>query len=198
MFKFLPPATRAIVVANGLLFLCYFLVGAPLFNRLALWPVRSPLFEPWQMVTYSFMHDGPIQLGWNMINIVLFGRALERTWGARNYLIYYFSCVLAAAGTELLWLHVTNTFAYSFGASGGVFGILLAFAILFPHKNVTRFIPHVTVPAWFFVGLFGVLELMLGLLKPNTWAHFAHLGGMAGGAVVIAIWRTPRPAPRTE
>jgi len=198
MRKFLPPATRAIVVANGLLFLCYFVIGPALFNRLALWPVGMPLFEPWQMVTYSFMHEGLLHLACNMLGVVLFGRALERTWGARNYLIYYFACVLAAAGSELLWLQLTHTFAYSYGASGGVFGILLAFAILFPRKNVARFIPHVYLPAWFFVAVYGVLELLLGLLKPNAWAHFAHLGGMAGGAVVIAFWRTARPVPRTE
>jgi len=197
MLKTLPPATRAIIVANVILFLVYYLIGPSFMDRLALWPVQTPLFEPWQVVTYAFMHGGFMHLFFNMFALFMFGRALETQWGARNYLIYYFASVLAAAGTQLVWTTVTGTFVPTVGASGGVFGVLLAFALLYPRERLMLVFPPIPMQAWLFVTLYGILELVLGVTSSvGGVAHFAHLGGMAGGALVFAFWGTKRPPRR--
>jgi membrane associated rhomboid family serine protease len=197
MFKVPPPATRAVVVANALVFLCYFIVG-PLFrDRLALWPWHTFRFESWQLLTYSFMQISVPHLLVNMIALVFFGHRLEPLWGARNFLVYYFSCVLAGGGIWLVWAAVTGYANSTAGASGGVFGLLLAFAIVDPKAAVVAGVR--AVPRWIFVLVFGVLELAVTVFekKPSA-AHFAHMGGMVGGALVFAFWGTRRPAPRRD
>ena len=197
MLKMLPPATRAIIVANVLLFAVYYLIGPGFMNRLALWPVQTPYYEPWQVVTYAFMHEGFLHLFFNMFALFMFGRPLEAAWGARNYLIYYFASVLAAAGTQLIWTTLTGLLVPTVGASGGVFGILLAFALLFPKERLMLVFPPIPMPAWLFVTLYGVMELVLGVTNSVSGvAHYAHLGGMVGGALVFAFWRTKRPPRR--
>jgi membrane associated rhomboid family serine protease len=197
MFKSPPPATRAIVVANGLVFLCYFIFG-PLFrDRLALWPWHTYRFEYWQLLTYSFMQVSLPHLLVNMIALVFFGQRLEPLWGARNFLVYYFSCVLAGGGIWLVWAAVTGNANSTAGASGGVFGLLLAFAIVDPKAAVVAGVR--AMPRWIFVLIFGALELAVTVFekKPSA-AHFAHMGGMVGGALVFAFWGTRRPVPRRE
>jgi membrane associated rhomboid family serine protease len=195
MLKTLPPATRAILVANVLLFALYYLLGPAFINRLALSPVQTPEFEWWQLITYSFMHEGFLHLFFNMFALYMFGRALEAQWGARNFLIYYFASVLAAAATQLVWTTLTHTYAQTVGASGGVFGVLLAFALLYPRERLMLLFPPIPMPAWLFVTLYGVMELFLGVTNSQAGvAHFAHLGGMLGGALVFAFWRTLKPA----
>ncbi len=195
MPKLLPPATRAIVVANALVYFFYFLLGPAFMNRLALWPARTPWFQPWQMLTYSFVQISILHLLVNMAVLVFLGRSLERLWGARNYLLYYFACVLAAAGIWLVWAALTAYPSSTAGASGGVFGLLLAYALVAPKAPVLEGVRF--VPRWLFVFLFGALELLLGVFDTHAGvAHFAHLGGMVGGAIVIASWGTAKPAPR--
>src|SRR5262245_26349108 len=131
MLKSLPPATRAIVVANALVYLCYFIFGPPFRDRLALWPWQTFRFEAWQLLTYSFMHS-IVHLIVNMAALVFFGRSLEGLWGARNFLLYYFASVLAGGGIWLVWAAVTGYANATAGASGGVFGLLLAYAVVDP------------------------------------------------------------------
>ena len=195
MPKLLPPATRAIVVANALLYCVYILIGPDFMNRLALWPWGARRFQFWQMLTYSFMQISILHLLVNMLVLVFLGRSLERLWGARNYLLYYFACVFAAAGIWLVWAAVTHYPAPSAGASGGVFGLLLAYALVDPKAPVLDGVRY--APRWLFVFLFGALELLLGVFSTQAGvAHFAHLGGMVGGAIVFAFWGTAKPAPR--
>jgi membrane associated rhomboid family serine protease len=197
MLKSIPPATRAILIANVLVFLAYYLLGPGLVARMALWPVQTPLFEPWQIVTYGFAHQEFLHLFFNMFGLYMFGRTLEEEWGTRNFLIYYFASVVAAGGTQILWTTVTGSYAPTIGASGGVFGILLAFAVLYPKKELLLLFPPIPLPAWLFVTLYAIFELYLGVTGTQAGvAHFAHLGGMLGGALVFAVWRTPRPARR--
>jgi membrane associated rhomboid family serine protease len=192
-----PPATRAIVVANALIFLCYFIFGSPFRDRLALWPWHTYRFEYWQLLTYSFMQVSIPHLLVNMIALVFFGRRLESIWGARNFLVYYFSCVLAGGGIWLVWAAVTGYANSTAGASGGVFGLLLAFAIVDPKAAVVEGVR--SVPRWIFVLIFGSLELLITVFeKTPSAAHFAHMGGMVGGALVFALWGTRRPAPRHD
>jgi membrane associated rhomboid family serine protease len=195
MFKTFPPATRATVVANVLVYLCYFIFGPAFRDRLALWPWHTYRFEWWQLLTYSFMQIGILHLLVNMAALVFFGRRLEALWGARNFLLYYFACVLAGGGIWLVWAAVTGYANSTAGASGGVFGLLLAYAIVDPRAAVMDGMP--SVPRWVFVLIFGSLEILLGLFDRNAGtAHFAHIGGMVGGALVFALWGTRRPARR--
>jgi membrane associated rhomboid family serine protease len=199
MLKLLPPATRAILIANVLVFLAYYLLGPELVGRMALWPVQTRLFEPWQVITYGFTHTAFLHLFFNMFGLYMFGKPLEQEWGTRNFLVYYFASVLAAAGTQILWTTMTGSSAPTIGASGGVFGILLAFAVLFPKQRLILLFPPIPMPAWLFVTLYAIFELYLGVTGTQAGvAHFAHLGGMLGGALVFAVWRTPRPAARRQ
>jgi membrane associated rhomboid family serine protease len=168
-------------------------VASDLMLRLfALWPLGQ-LFEPWQLLTYGFLHD-PRNLAhilFNMLALFMFGSALERHWGARRFVTYYLVCVLAAGLTQLTVEYLSGEGGQTIGASGGVFGLLLAFAMYFPRQRIILLFPPIPMPAWLFVTLYGVLELVLGVTgREANVAHFAHLGGMLGGAIMILLWRT--------
>lgn len=191
MPKFLPPATQAILVANVVMFLLQQLFPGPAIYRLALWPLQTPLFAPYQLITYAFLHGNFMHIFLNMFAIYMFGRVLEEVWGARRFLIYYFASVLAAGITQLITTAVSDDMTRTEGASGGVFGILLAFAILFPRQKLILLFPPIPMPAWLFVSLYAIVELVMGVAGTQQGvAHFAHLGGMLGGALVFAYWRT--------
>ncbi len=192
MFSFLPPATRALIVANVVVYLLQVYVAGPVFSYLELWPLATNYFAPWQLITYSFLHDpgNVAHLLLNMLALFMFGRELERFLGSWRFTAYYFACVLAAAGAQLLVTSLTSSQYPTLGASGGVFGLLLAFALYFPRQRITLLFPPIPMPAWLFVTLYAVLELVLGVTNTEAGvAHFAHLGGMVGGALVIAYWR---------
>ena len=99
----LPPVTRALILANAALFVLELLTGNFLIRPFGLWPLGSPLFHPWQLLTYAFLHDPTnfLHLFLNMFALFMFGRSLESSWGARRFLIYYLVCVLAAGLTQL-------------------------------------------------------------------------------------------------
>ncbi|HVY81494.1 MAG TPA: rhomboid family intramembrane serine protease [Steroidobacteraceae bacterium] len=190
MLNFLPPATRAIIVATVAVFLLDALFPSPAISRLALWPLQTPLFAPYQLITYAFVHQGFAHIFFNMFALFMFGRGLEELWGARRFLVYYFASVLAAGLTQLAFTALTNTVYPTVGASGGVFGVLLAFAMTYPRQRILLLFPPIPMPAWVFVTLYGIAELVMGVLGTQEGvAHFAHLGGMFGGALVIAYWR---------
>ena len=194
----LPPVTRAIILANIAVFLLQQVAGCPLLQLFALWPLGDPLFQPWQLVTYSFLHQGDIasfdiaHIFFNMFALYMFGGPLEQfLMGSRRFAIYYLVCVLTAAATELVVENATGAGEAVVGASGGVFGLLLAFAWFYPRQRLLLIFPlPIPMPAWLFVTLYGVVELVLGVTGAEAGvAHFAHLGGMLGGAVSILYWR---------
>ncbi len=191
MFPKLTPATRAILFANVLVFLLEQVAMRPILLRFALWPLGpESLFQPWQLVTYAFLHDGILHIFFNMFALYMFGPTLEEYWGAPRFLGYYFVCVIAAGATQLAVEYAARTGEPTIGASGGIFGILLAFAVLFPRARLLLLLPPIPMPAWLFVTLYGVLELFLGVTgKEASVAHFAHLGGMLGGALMLLYWR---------
>jgi membrane associated rhomboid family serine protease len=191
----LPPATRAIIAINVVAFLLQQVYGNSMVALFALWPLGSPLFQPWQLVTYAFLHGSIAHIFFNMFALFMFGRALEYFWGSRRFTIFYLACVIAAAATQLLTASLAGSTEATLGASGGVFGLLLAFAMYFPRQRITLLFPPIPMPAWLFVTLYGVLELVLGVTNTQAGvAHFAHLGGMLGGALVILYWRARRTA----
>jgi rhomboid family protein len=197
MFPSIPPVTQILIIANVAVFLLETVVGGPLFRLFALWPLSSG-FLPWQVVTYGFMHGGLTHLLLNMFALYMFGGEIERVVGQRRYLTYYIVCVLSAAIAQLLVTAVLAAPPYpTVGASGGVFGLLLAFAMYFPNRRVLLIIPPIPMPAWLFVTLFGILELYFGVTGTQAGvAHFAHLGGMVGGYLMIRHWRGRPPFGR--
>jgi membrane associated rhomboid family serine protease len=201
MFRQLTPAVRVILYANVIVFGLWWLAGEQvrelMDSWLALWPVDSasrygyPPFEPWQLITYAFMHGGGWHLFGNMFALYMFGPDSESLLGTRRFTIYYFACVLGAAVSQLLVTHYLYPGPYpTVGASGGIFGILLLYGMAFPHRQLLLLFPPIPMPAWLFVTLYGVLELCLGVFGTSQGvAHFAHLGGMATGYVLIRYWR---------
>jgi membrane associated rhomboid family serine protease len=186
----LPPVTRAIIIANVVVFLLQFVAGNLILSLFALWPVGDTLFQPWQLLTYSFLHEGFLHIFFNMFALYMFGTPLEAFWGSRRFAFYYVACVLTAAATELAVQNATEVGGPVLGASGGVFGLLLAFAWYFPKQRLMLLFPPIPMPAWLFVTIYGGVELVFGVtgVQPGV-AHFAHLGGMLGGALAILYWR---------
>jgi membrane associated rhomboid family serine protease len=194
-----PPVTGALLAANILVFLLQGAYAQPLFANFALWPPTTgpgaaPGFEFWQLVSYSFLHGGLLHLGFNMLALYTFGRDVERLFGSVWYLQYYFASVVAAALTHLLVTGWMGAPPYpTVGASGGVYGLLLAFGVYFPRRTVILLFPPIPLPARVFVVLFGVLELYFGVTGTASGvAHFAHLGGMLGGWLMIRSRRRRR------
>lgn len=198
----MPPVTTALVVANVAMYLLS--QAAPgMAYALALWPLGSgaaggPGFAPWQLVTYAFLHGGLLHLAFNMFALYMFGSAIELVFGTRRYLTYYFVCVVSAAATQLVFAFVSGGIYPTVGASGGVFGLLLAYGMYFPSNRVMLLFPPIPMRARTFVVVYAVLELFLGVSGTQEGvAHFAHLGGMIGGFVLLARWRGPGGGRRT-
>ena len=197
MLSNVPRATRAILVANIVVYLMQLSLGEGFTERFALWPLGEN-FEPWQVFTYAFLHSpaNPTHIFFNMFAVFMFGSRLEHFLGTNRYVIYYVASLLAGACAQLAVAQATGAVYSVIGASGAVFGLLLAFAMFFPREKLMLLFPPIPMPAWLFVTLYGVLELTLGVTgSQDQVAHFAHLGGMLGGALVILIWRlqgTPR------
>jgi membrane associated rhomboid family serine protease len=197
----MPPVTAALIVANVAMFLLQS-VAENVLAPLALWPLGASRysgigFGPWQLVTYAFLHGSVTHLLFNMFALYMFGGAIERVFGARRYLVYYAVCVVSAALTQLLVAYLTGEFYPTIGASGGVFGLLLAYGLYFPNNRVMLLFPPIPMPARVFVILYAGLELVLGVTGSQSGvAHFAHLGGMIGGFAMLRWWRGPGAAGR--
>src|SRR6185437_14803872 len=187
-FPTLTPATRAIILVNVLVFVVELLAPRTMTVLFALQPIAVPqsLFQPWQLVTYAFLHDPTTlwHIFFNMFALYMFGPALESFWGARRFLGYYFACLIAAGCTQLAVEYLAGGGVPTIGASGAIFGILLAFALLFPRARLLLYFA-IPIPAWLFVAGYAVIELFFGVTgRQADVAHFAHLGGMLGGALM--------------
>jgi membrane associated rhomboid family serine protease len=188
----LPPVTQALILVNVLAFLLDSVSGNLLTVPLALWPFGSH-FMPWQIITYAFLHGNLTHLLFNMFGVYMFGADLERVWGSRRYLTFYLVSAIAAAIAQLSVSGLTGAAYPTVGASGAVFGLLLGFAMVFPRRMVVPLFPPIPMRAPIFVALYGGLELVLGVTGTQAGvAHFAHLGGMAGGYLMLRYWRGSR------
>ena len=204
-----PPVIQALLIGNCMVFLLQGLGGSQtLIESFALWPLntpryidaaiglqRVPQFEVWQLVTYAFLHGNLLHLFFNMFALWMFGTLIELDWGSRRFLTYYFACVIGAALAQLTVASSGGGDIYpTVGASGGVFGILLAFGLRFPNQYILLLIPPIPIKAKYFVVIFGAVELFLGITGTQAGvAHFAHLGGMAAGLIMILYWRGKLP-----
>ena len=174
-----------------------FCVFAPPFS-FAVGSFGSGLFAPWQIVTYGFLHGGIAHIFFNMLGLYMFGSDIERLFGSRYFLVYYFACLVSAALCQLVVISLAGGPPIpTVGASGALFGLLLAFGIYFPRRMVMLIIPPIPMPARVFVIVFGGLELLFGVTgTADGVAHFAHLGGMLGGWLVIQYRRRGFPFTR--
>jgi membrane associated rhomboid family serine protease len=210
MFSNIPPVTKALLIANGVAFALQLLLGNDVFGAFMLWPLgdasldpyaQAQGFLPWQLLTYGFLHGNLPHLLFNMLALLMFGAPLEYTWGNRRFATYYVTCVAGAGLCQLVvasWMLSETGLAYpTVGASGGVFGLLLAYGMLFPNQRVMLLIPPIPMKARTLVIVYGVITLLLGITgtAPGV-AHFAHLGGMLFGWLLIRYWRGQPPFGR--
>jgi membrane associated rhomboid family serine protease len=202
----IPRVTAVLLGVNIVVFLLQQVAGEQALAYFALWPLGPPhlerlsngsvvsvSFEIWQLVTYSFLHGGVSHIAFNMLALWMFGGPVENALGARQYTLYYFACVLGAAFAQLATVALLkpDDFYPTLGASGGVFGLLLAFAYLYPQAKVFLFFIPVPVPARLAVIGYLVLELFFGVTgRQADVAHFAHLGGALIGFLLILFWRS--------
>jgi len=191
----LPPVTQALLLANVAIFFLDQLLGHKLVLLFGLWPIGAG-FWPWQIVSYSFLHFDFNHLFFNMLGLWMFGGELEQVWGHKRFLVFFFASVIAAALTQLLVNAVLGVGAPTVGASGGLFGLLLAFAMIFPNRIILLFFV-IPMKAKWLVALYGAIELYQGVYVLNSCvAHFAHLGGMLGGLLTLRYWRGQAPFGR--
>lgn len=187
-FSVFPPAVKHLLIVNALCFLVLMTpsLGDVFFRLGALWPLGHPLFEPWQLVTYMFLHGGIGHIFFNLFALWIFGQAIENFWGTKRFTVYYF---LTGIGAAVIHMFIGGGGAPTVGASGAVFGLLLAFGMMFPDRYIVLLIPPIPIKAKYFVAIFGAIELFSGVMRPGSGiAHFAHLGGMVVGFILIKYW----------
>lgn len=171
--------------------------------RWALWPKIElevtgggrlySIFHTWQLLSYGFLHSGLLHLLLNMYGLWMFGRMVEVVLGPRRFIGYYLICLIGAGLVQLFVATQsalqTNDIYPSIGASGAVFGVALAFAVMFPNVKLLLLFPPVQLSAWLMIVIFAVISLLLGVTDTMAGvAHFAHLGGMAFGAILLWYW----------
>jgi len=218
----IPPLTRNLMIVCVVAYLLSEFVT--LTGWLALWPIGSGNFMPWQLLSYALLHGSMSHLLFNMLGLWMFGSELEQLWGRNRYLQFIAVSVLAAAVAQLVVTALIGSNVPTVGISGGIYGLLLAYALAFPRRqfdlvgfvpmlllmvpsqtlNVIGIIlylllmtnrqavpiPPLYVAALTMVGIFGAIELVMGLFFGSGVAHFAHLGGMLGGWLIVRYWRT--------
>ncbi|RQR46077.1 MULTISPECIES: rhomboid family intramembrane serine protease [unclassified Burkholderia] len=189
--------TYALILVNFAVFIAEASGWPVLIDLFALWPpARSgapatPDFHVWQLLTYSVLHASLAHVAFNMFGLYMFGRDVERVLGRARFLALYLASVLAGAIAQLgVMRALPPADAPTVGASAGVFGALIAYAVLFPKRRVVLLFPPVPMPAWLFAAGYALTELLSGLSGDTSGvAHFAHLGGMLGALVCLAFWR---------
>jgi len=191
----IPNVIFALLVLNGLAFAAQQFDNRFMVINFALWPAGYPdsPFAPWQLLTYGFLHGDIMHIAFNMFGLWMFGRELELLMGPKRFLTSYLTCVIGAAIIQLIVAESQGLLYPTLGASGGVFGILLAFGMAFPNRMIMLIFPPIPMRAKYFVLVYGLLELYLGVSKvaPGI-AHFAHLGGMLFGFLLLQYWSRTR------
>ena len=199
----MPSFVFTLLILNGGVFMLELNSGGPLINAFALWPLADslpqgffqavPHFRFWQLLTYSFLHGGVMHLLLNMYALWLFGTRMERVWGSKTFAWYYIFCVIGAGFVQLIVSSLAaghGAIYPTVGASGGVFGLLLAFGLTFPNERLMLVFPPVVLRAKWLVLIYGGIELWAGVTGSRAGvAHFAHLGGMLFGYLLLRYWQ---------
>lgn len=195
-----PPVTLYLIIIDVLLWLPMLASQGEQFilGNFALFPVGSPFFEPWQVVSYMFLHGSWTHIIFNMFTLWMFGRFIEYDLGSKRFLLYYMVCGVGAGLIQLLVGYFTGApmNVPTVGASGAIYGILLAFGMLHPNDIIMPLIPPIPMKAKWAVLIFGAIELFAGIASSfntvDNVAHFAHLGGMLWGFLLLLYWRKRR------
>lgn len=210
-FSVLPTVVKNLLILNVLFFLatiaCNVVLRIDLSDYLGLHYIGASDFQPFQLVTYMFMHGNFAHLFFNMFALWMFGNTLERIWGPNRFLLFYFICGIGAGLTQELVQYIqyvttlqdyanVNMSGHSeylnmlttVGASGAVYGILLAFGMMFPNSTIYIYFA-IPLKAKWFVLIYGIIELFSGFTSVDNVAHFAHVGGMLFGLILILYWK---------
>lgn len=202
----IPPVVKNLILINIIMYIATVIIGNVMYEKLALFPFSSPLFRPYQLITHMFMHGGFWHIFFNMYTLFFFGCILENVWGGKKFMLFYLVTGLGAAlchsGVMYLEglhaLRVGGEAAYyqllatpTVGASGAIYGLLLAYGMLFPNNQLQLIFPiPIALKAKWFVLIFGGIELVTGITgMGGNIAHFAHLGGMLFGYFMIVYWK---------
>ena len=207
----IPTAVKNIIIINVLVMIMISLNEEFMIEKFALFYPTSPFFHWWQPVTHMFMHGGFFHLLFNMYTLFIFGSVLERVWGPKKFLIFYFATGLGAAAihTGVEWIQMQSWIAQAaegtqsalmaihtmkmtptVGASGAIYGVLMGYAMLYPDSMLTLVLPPVSLKAKWFVLIFAGIELLTGITGTGGGiAHFAHLGGLIFGYILIRVWK---------
>jgi rhomboid-like protein len=203
-----PPVTRNLIIINVVVFIATLINENFMIGTFGLFYPSSRYFHWWQVITHMFMHGGIWHIFFNMYTLFIFGVVVERILGSKKFLFFYFVCGLGAAamqiGTQYIEMQMfVNSGSQSalqsiaalkstptVGASGAIYGVLMGYAMLFPQSKMTLIFPPVTLSAKWMVVIFAVIELFTGVVGfADGVAHFAHLGGMLIGWLIIRWWR---------
>ncbi len=189
-----PPVVKYLIISNVLVFIAQQLFDSQynLTALLALYPITTPEFRPYQIITHMFTHSPNriFHILFNMVSLWMFGKILENLWGAKRFLNFYLLCGIGAAIFHLLIQHYTGNYSAAIGASGAVMGIFIAFGYLFPNTELfLMFIPIPIKAKWVVMGLIAY-DLFGGVANSSSdnVAHFAHLGGAITGFIIVLIW----------
>ena len=201
----IPTVTKNLVAINILMFIATLVNENFMVANFAMFYPASPFFKPWQILTHMFMHGGFWHIFFNMYSLLMFGSILERSLGPKKYLIFYFVTGLGAVAlhTGVEWLQarvfIANGISQAYqqllvtptlGASGAIYGVLIGFAMLYPQARLTLIFPPIPMTAKWLVIIFAAIELFSGINGiQDGVAHFAHLGGMLFGWLLIRWWR---------
>jgi membrane associated rhomboid family serine protease len=183
-----PPAALILLGVTVMAYIVQMASFMTVMQEFALWPL-GPNFKPWQLVSYGFLHGGLAHLFFNMFALYMFGMPIELAWGTKRFVVFYFVCMIGAGLVQLVVTFLTGAIYPTIGASGAVFGLLLAFGMMYPNQRIMLLIPPVPIKAkWFVIG-YGALTLFFGVTGTvGGVAHFAHLGGMLFGLGLILYW----------
>lgn len=207
----IPTAVKNLIIINALVMVMISLNQEFMIEKFALFYPTSPFFHWWQMLTHMFMHGDFLHLFFNMYTLFIFGSVLERVWGPKKFLIFYFVTGFGAAAihTGVEWIQMQNWITQAaegsqsalieihrlkmtptVGASGAIYGILMGYAMLYPDSIMSLVLPPISMKAKWFVLIFAAIELLIGVTKTNSGiAHFAHLGGLIFGFLLIMLWK---------
>jgi len=195
-----PPVVKNLIIINVLVWIAQLIYDKQwgLTLKIGLWPVNTPFFEPYQLITHMFAHasyDGNnniifFHILFNMFGLYMFGRILENIWGPKRFLFFYLACGIGAAGAHLLMQYLLGTFSFAVGASGAVMGIFIAFGYLFPNTELMIIPIPVPIKAKWLVLFYVLIDLFggIGQIAGDDIAHFAHLGGALTGFLIVFFW----------
>ena len=214
-FRVLPPVVKHLLIINVLLYLATFTMNRfhiDLTDYLGLHFFKASDFKAYQLITYMFMHGNFEHLFFNMFALWMFGNTLENIWGSKRFLLFYMLCGIGAGvcqeivqyiqyattlaqydsvnlgGGQVIpmasYLNLMNTV----GVSGAIYGLLLAFGMMFPNSMIYLYFFVPIKAKWFVIG-YAVIELVSGFIGGGNVAHFAHLGGMLFGLILILVWK---------